>query len=160
MRRALALVGIAVIAAIAVAAATHWRPATRQRTAPLAGDVREVITAYLADQDAARDKYSNAPVTASGVVRWSARTDEVTTRAAGERSPHLDELSKQATVLIIVDGRHEVLADFGAENQREALALREGERVTIRGRHHGGFFAGVVYDGNVILTLNGCDLVR
>jgi hypothetical protein len=158
MRRTRVLVSIAVFAAIMVAAATGWRLATRQRPAPTE-DVREVMTAYLADQSAARDKYSDALVTASGVVRWSARTDEVTTHGPGERSPQLDELSKQATVLIIVDGRHVVLADFSEENQREAMALREGEQVTIRGRHS-GFFTGVMGDGNVILSLNGCEFVR
>src|SRR5262245_55065554 len=108
MRRASVLVGIAVFAVITAAAATGWWLATRQRTAP-PGDVNEVITAYLADQSAARDKYSDALVTVSGVVRWSARTDEVTTRGPGERSPQLDEMSKHAAVMIIVDGRHVVV---------------------------------------------------
>ena len=160
MRRARVLVGIAVFAAFVVAAATGWLLATRQQPAYPPGDVREVIASYLADEDAAREKYSDALVTASAVVNWSARRDKVTTRAADERSPHLDELSKQATVLIIVDDRHEILADFDAENQREALALRKGERVTIKGRHRGGFFTGVVYDGKVLLTLEGCEVVR
>ena len=160
MRRARILVGIAIFAAFGVAAAAGWLLATRQRTAPPPGDVREVISAYLADEEAAREKYSDALVTASGVVNWSARRDEVTTRAADEWSPYLDELSKQATVLIIVDDHHEILADFDAEHQREALALRQGEWVTIRGRHQGGFFTGVVYDGKVLLTLEGCEFVR
>jgi hypothetical protein len=164
VRRARVLVGIAAFAAFGVAAAAGWLLATWPQIAPPPGDVREVISAYLADTEAAREKYRDALVTASGVVSWSARTDQVTTQvttgAADERSPYLEELSKQATVLIIVDDRHEILADFGAEHQREALALRQGDRVTIRGRHHGGFFTGVVYRGNVILTLEGCEFVR
>lgn len=159
MRRARVLVGIAVFAAFGVAAATGWPLATRQRIAPPPGEVREVIASYLADE-AAREKYSDDLVTASGVVGWSGRRVAATTRLAGDRSPQLDERSKQATVLIIVDGRHEILADFDAENQREALALIKGEPVTIKGRHYGGFFTGVVYDGKVLLTLEGCEFVR
>jgi hypothetical protein len=160
MRRARVFVVVAVLAASGVTAVTGWLLATRDQFVPPHGDVREVIAAYLADVDAARVEYGDALVTASGVVRWSARRDEVTTRAAGERSPWLDELSKQAAVLIVVDDRHEILADFGAEHQRGALALRAGERVTVRGRHRGGFFTGVVYDGKALLTLNGCEFVR
>jgi hypothetical protein len=161
VRRWHVLVGIAILAAFGAAAATVWRLASRERSAPPPGDVRAVIAAYLDDQHAARKTYRDALVTASGVVRWSARRDEVTTRAADDHwSPQLEELSKQATVLIIVDERHEILADFGAENQRAALALRPGERVTVRGRHHGGVATGVVHSGKVILTLEGCEFVR
>src|SRR5262249_37790389 len=127
VRRSRVLVGIAVFAVFGGAAATGWLLATRQRTAPPPGGGREVLSAYLADTEAAREKYSDALVTASGGVGWSARRDEVTTRAADEWSPYLDELSKQATVLIVVDDRYQILADFGAENQREALALRKGD---------------------------------
>ena len=166
MRRTRVLVGIVGFATITLTAVIGWRFATQQRNAPPEdvrerseppGNVHEVITAYLADRRAAMDKYSDAIVTASGVVRWSAWTDEVTTRGPGERLPQVDEFSKQATVLIIVDGRHTILADFGEENYREALALREGERVTIRGRHDGT--GGVTHNG-VILVLNGCEFVR
>jgi hypothetical protein len=154
------VIGIVVFAAVGVAGTTGWLLATRQRAAPPPGDVREVIASYLADAEAAREKYHDTPVTAVGVVSWSARRDEVTTRKAGEWSPQLDEWSKQATVLIVVDDRHEILADFGPENQREALALRAGERVTIKGRHTGCSSTGVVYRGKVILTLDGCEFVR
>jgi len=154
------VVGIVVFAAVGVAGATGWLLATRQRTAPPPGDVRDVIASYLADEEAAREKYHDAPVTVGGVVNWSARSDEVTTRRATERSPHLDELSRQATVLIIVDDRHEILANFDSENQREALALGAGERVTIKGRHTGYSSTGVVYRGKVILVLDGCEVVR
>lgn len=161
MRRERVLVGIAVFALIAVAAATGWWLAARQRAAP-PGDVHEVIAAYLADESAARDKYSDALVTASGVVRWSARSDELVAGVRGERSPYLDEWSKQATVLIIVDGRHVVWAEFGEENQRLALALREGERVTVRGRHHNvfGHVSPAAHNPHVTLTLTGCEFVR
>jgi hypothetical protein len=146
---------------VAVTALTGWLRATRKRSAPPPPEnVHEVIAAYLADTDAARKKYSATEVTASGVIRWSARRDKVTTAAAGERSAYLDEMAKQATVLIVVDDRHEILADFGPENQRVALSLQSGERVTIRGQHHGGFFSGVVYQGNVLMTLENCELVR
>ena len=74
----------------------------------------------------------------------------------GEWSPFLEERSKQATVLLIVDGRHQVLADFDAKDQREVL--RAGERVTIRGRHHSP--TSVAYDGKAILVLNGCEVVH
>jgi hypothetical protein len=160
VRRWHVLVGIAVFAAFGAAAATVWRLANRERSAPPPGDARAVIAAYLDDQHAARKTYRDALVTASGVVRWSARRDEVTTRAADHWSPYLEELSKQAAVLLIVDDRHQILADFGAENQRAALALRPGERVTIRGRHRGGVTTGVVYSGKVLLTLEGCEFVR
>jgi hypothetical protein len=69
MRRVRVLVISAVVAASGVAAATGWLRATRQRVAPPPGDVREVIASHLADADAARDKYCDAPVIASG---WSA----------------------------------------------------------------------------------------
>jgi hypothetical protein len=118
--------------------------------------VREVITAYLAGEDAAREKYRDALVTASGVVNWSYRVDEITTRRADE----VMERSDQAGVLIIVDERHEILAYFDRDNHREALALGKGARVTIKGRHAGTFFTGVVYRGKVILTLDGCEFVR
>jgi hypothetical protein len=151
MGRARALIVITVFAALGVAAATGWLLATRQPV-----DGREVIASYLADVDAAREKYSDALVTASGVVKWSARNDEITSRLADD----VIEKSDKATVLVIVDDRHEILAGFDPENQREALALREGERVTIKGRHYGGFFSGNVWRGKVLLTLNGCEFVR
>jgi tRNA_anti-like len=151
MRRARVIVFIAVLAAFGVAAATGWLLAPRQP-----GDVRELIASYLTDVDAAREKYSDALVTASGVVKWSARDDEITSR----RADHFIEKSDKATVLVIVDDRHEILAAFDPENQREALALRKGERVTITGRHHGGFFTGNVWRGKVLLTLSGCEFVR
>ncbi len=158
MRRARVLVGVA---AFVVVAAMGWLLANRLPPAYPPGDVREVISAYLDDEGAARDKYSDARVTASGVVSWSLRSDLACTRADGEWSPHLEALSKQATVLISVDDRHQILAYFGAENQREALAFGAGERVTIKGRHTGHSSTGVaVYDGKVILVLDGCEVVR
>jgi hypothetical protein len=153
------IAGIVVFLAVGATGATGWLLATRHRPAP-PGDVREVIASYLTDAEAAREKYHDAPVTASGVVAGSARGDVMFTRAADHWSPQLDELSKQALVTIIVDDHHEVWANFGAENQREALALRKGERVTIKGRHTGYTTTGVVYDGKVILVLDGCEFVR
>jgi hypothetical protein len=160
MRRARGLAAVIAAFAASGAAVTGWLITSSQDFAPPPGDVRAVIAAYLADVDAAREEYRDALVTASGVVRWSARRDVVTSRAADHWSPYLEELSKQATALIVVDGRHEILADFGAENQRETLDLRSGEQVTVRGRHRGGFFTGIVYDGKALLTLNGCEFVR
>jgi hypothetical protein len=149
------LAGLVVAGAVAAVALVV---AARTRPDPPPGDVRHLIAAYLADVHVAREEYRDALVTASGVVNWSARSDEVTTRAAGEWSPFLEERSKHATVLLIVDGRHQVLADFDAKDQREALALRAGERVTIRGRHDSP--TSVVYDGKALLVLNGCEVVR
>src|SRR5687767_5511511 len=99
MRRAVVHVGVAVFAAFGVAAATGWLLATRQQLALPPGDARAVIAAYLADEGAARETYRDHRVTASGVVNWSARRDEVTSRAVNEWSPQLEEWSKQATVL-------------------------------------------------------------
>jgi hypothetical protein len=159
MKRGRVLVGVAVFAVFGATVA-GWVLATRQQAARTPGDLREVIASYLADEDAAREKYRDVSVTGSGVVRWSARGDEITSRRAGEWSQHLEQLSREAAVMIIVDDLHEVLASFDAENQREALALRTGERVTFKGRHRGGFFTGVVYNGKVILTAEGCEIVR
>ncbi len=147
------VVGAGVVGAILVT--------VRARPDPPPGDVRNVIAAYLANEEAAREEYRDTPVTASGVVRWSARRDQVTARAADDRSPQLEEWAKEAVVLIVVDDRHEILADFGAENQRAALALRKGDRVTIKGRHYGGSFTSVaVYNGKVIMIVTGCELIR
>lgn len=134
--------------------------AVRARPAAPPGDVRNVIAAYLADVDAAREEFHDTRVTASGVVQWAARRDQVTARALDDRSPQLKEWAKEAVVLMVVDGRHEILADFGAENQRAALARRKGERLTIKGRHYGGSTSGVVYKGKVIMRLGGCEFVR
>ncbi|HXD85171.1 MAG TPA: hypothetical protein VN641_01675 [Urbifossiella sp.] len=158
MKRA-RVIGFVVFAVAGVAGTAGWLLATRQRAAPPPGDVREVIASYLADAEAAREKYHDAPVTALGVVDGSERRDVMYTRAADHWSPYLDELSKQAVVAIIVDNHHEVWANFGAENQREALALRKGERVTIKGRHTGYTTTGAVYDGKVVLVVDGCEFI-
>jgi hypothetical protein len=157
MRRSL-LPPLAGVLAAGAVAAVALVVASRTRPDPPPGDVRQLIAAYLADADAAREEYRDAPVTASGVVNWSARSDEVTARATGAWSPFLEERSRQATVLMVVDGRHQVQAEFDAKHQRAALALRAGERATIRGRHSSN--TSVVYDGKVILVLNGCEVVR
>jgi hypothetical protein len=146
------LAGVLVASAVA-AVALMIAARTRPHLPP--GNVRNLIAAYLADEQAAKEEYTDALVTASGIVSWSARSDEVTTRMLGEWSPFLVERSKQATVLLLVDDRHQVLADFNANKQREALALRPGERATIRGQHYSP--TSVVYDGNVIAVLHGCE---
>ena len=120
------------------------------------GDVHIVIDAYLADVDAAREEYRDTVVTATGVVAWSARDDEITSRAVDT----VIEKSDRATVLFFVDDRHRIHAHFDPQNQLEALALKMGDRVTITGRHRGGFFTGNVWHGKVILILEGCEFVR
>ena len=137
----------------------------RARPDPPPGDVREVIDAYLADENAAREKYRDALVTASGVVNWSARREEVTARFTslnGVKQPAQPaDIPDEACVLLTVLGRHQVLADFGGENKREALLLKKGDRVTINGRHTGSWFGGAVYRGETVyLTLVDCEFVR
>jgi hypothetical protein len=163
MRRSIvSLVAGAVVVGAVVAGAILVVDCTRP--GPQSGDVREVIDAYLADENAAREKYRDARATASGVVNWSARREEVTSRLTslnGVKQPAPADIPDEACVLITVLGRHQVLAEFGGENKREALLLKKGDRVTIQGRHTGGFFGGAVYRRETVyLTLVDCKLVR
>jgi hypothetical protein len=139
--------------------------ANRAQPDPSLGDVRNIVAAYLADEDAAREEYRDALVTASGVVNWSARREEVTSRFTslnGVKQPaQPDDIPDEACVLITVLGRHQVLADFAGENKCEALLLKKGDRVTIKGRHTGSWFGGAVYRGETVyLTLVDCEFVR
>jgi hypothetical protein len=131
------------------------------RRIPPPGDVRYIVAAYLADEDAARKEYRDALVTASGVVNWSKRREEITTRFTlnGVEQPH--DIPDEVTVMLTVPGGHQILADFAGENKNEALSLRTGDRVTIRGRHTGSWFGGAVYrHETVYLVLVDCELVR
>jgi hypothetical protein len=155
---------IPLLAGIAVVTAGGLLTHHTHRTPPR-DDVRYIVAAYLANEEAAREEYRDALVTASGVVNWSAQREEITTRLVsqndGKQPAHHDDIPDEACVLIIVPGGHQILADFAGENKLEALALRSGDRVTIRGRHTGSWFGGAVYrHETVYLTLVDCKLVR
>jgi hypothetical protein len=134
------------------------------RRTPPPGDVRNIVAAYLADEETAREEYRNALVTASGVVNWSKRREEITSRPVSQKvkqPAQPPDIPDEACVLITVTGGHQVLADFARENKREALSLSTGDRVTIRGRHTGSWFGGAVYrHETVYLVLVDCEFVR
>jgi hypothetical protein len=164
MRRSIiSLVAGAVVAGAVVAGAVLV--VNRTRPDPPPGDVRQVVAAYLADEDAAREAYRDVLVTASGVVHWSARREEVTARRIfpnGIKQPaQSDDIPDEVWVLITVLGRHQVMAYYDGENKREALSLGKGAWVTIKGRHTGSWFGGAVYRGETVyLTLVECEFVR
>ncbi|QDU18995.1 SH3 domain-containing protein [Urbifossiella limnaea] len=114
--------------------------------APRPGNVRHLVAAYLADEDAAREAYRDVRFTASGTVNWSHRTIDIMSRLfnddEAERSPDLERAAREATVYTTLPGGHQVLADFDPDRQAEALAIRPGDRVTVTGRHTGSWFGG------------------
>jgi hypothetical protein len=161
------LAGAVVVGAVVVGAVVAGAVlvADRSRPDPPPGDVRNIVAAYLADENAAREEYRDALVTASGVVNWSKRREEITSRISprngAKQLARPDDIPDEVCVLITVLGRHQVLANFDGENKREALLLKTGDRVTIKGRHTGSWFGAAVYRGETVyLTLVDCELVR